>query len=81
MIELKLNDKVLALLPRLEANDPTLLELKLTAEGFRTVDVDKLSDALKVNSTVTSVLLHQNNIGDAGMEALAKARARIHERQ
>ena len=57
MVELTLNGKVLALVPRLLANDRTLTELELTKKGIRTVDMDNLSYALKVNSTVATVNL------------------------
>jgi Ran GTPase-activating protein (RanGAP) involved in mRNA processing and transport len=73
LIELKVNKKVLELLPKLQVNGATETSIRVSGAQLRDVDAKKLADALKVNAAVTEVILCGNSIGDSGCAALAEA--------
>lgn len=64
-----------ALLERIKANDPTLLELKLGSRlRLTNADIQLLAEALTNNTTITSLDLRNNYIiGDMGASAIAQA--------
>ena len=60
-------------LPRLFQNDPTLNSLRLIYQRISDAIATRLSEALSVNSTLTSLILSDNEIDDQGMNILSKA--------
>ena len=55
---------ILAAIPRLRANDPTLTELSVAFGGTASVAVvQQLAEALKANSALTTLGLGWNDIG------------------
>ena len=54
-------------LPRLFQNDPTLNSLRLIYQRISDAIATRLSEALSVNSTLTSLILSDNEIDDQGI--------------
>src|SRR5260221_194567 len=62
-----------ALLERIKANDPTLVELHLTYQNLNDSDIQPLAEALAQNTTLTTLNLNSNQIGDSGANSIAQA--------
>ena len=60
------------LLIRLRNNDRTLVELSLENRRLNEFDIKLLQEALVENTTLTSLNVSDNRIGDAGAAALAQ---------
>lgn len=59
------------LLERFKNNDPTLTTLDLNNRKLDSHDIQQLVDALVTNTTLTTLNVEGNNIGDEGAKALA----------
>jgi Ran GTPase-activating protein (RanGAP) involved in mRNA processing and transport len=73
LVERKVNERVLEVLPKLRVNDDTVTFVSFCNAALRDVDAEKLAEALKVNTAVTELYLQGNNMGAAGCAALAEA--------
>ena len=62
-----------ALLERIKANDPALIELNLGYEHLKESDIQPLVEALTQNTTLTTLYLGGNRIGDTGANVIALA--------
>src|SRR3990167_968873 len=58
---------------RLTRNDPELVKLNLCYKPLAGDQITALAEALKANSTLHTLYLGSNQIGDAGIEKLAEA--------
>jgi hypothetical protein len=61
------------LLPRLENNEPGLMDVNLQSKSLGDADAKALGLALRSNTTVTTLVLNYNQIGDQGAKDLADA--------
>jgi len=61
---------------RLRANDPSMEDLDLFAEGIGPEGLEVIADALESNTTVVLCFLGMNRLGDAGAVRLARIMAK-----